>query len=114
MSGDDLLYGLNEIELDGRQYLLLLINGSHTKSTVRECMAFFVCRLPSYDEFAAFVKSGTRAGIVYAVLADGRLYLGMHAGFGCGSDEDLLIIHPARERRSWNEASWVLVRESAT
>lgn len=114
MHNDDLLYGLNEVEIEGTRYLLLSIDSAHTKEKVAECATIFRCRPPSYDEFAVLVKSSKRAGIVYAVLADGRLYLGMHAGFGCGSDEDLLIIHPARERRSWNEASWVLVRESAT
>lgn len=114
MLNDDCVYCPSEIEVDGTPHLLLLIGGAHTKEQVCECAVIFKCRLPSYDEFAAFVRSGKRAEIIYAVLADGRLYLGMHAGFGCGSDENLLIIHPARERRSWREACWLFVRERTT
>jgi hypothetical protein len=114
MLNDDCLYCPSEIEADGMLYLALLIDSAHTKNQVCECAVIFRCRLPSYNEFVAFVKSGKRTGIIYAVLADGRLYVGMHAGFGCGSDENLLVIFPARERRAWNEAHWLFVRERTT
>ncbi|MCW1930205.1 MAG: hypothetical protein KIH62_002705 [Candidatus Kerfeldbacteria bacterium] len=102
-------HSANIQEVCDRRYWIVHIEHSHTLADLLELILRLHLRRPSREEFGEFVKAEKRGTVFRTVLDDDTLFMGLHSGFGCGSDENLLIIMPARVRACWGDTHWVFV-----
>lgn len=101
---------VNMSSVAGQRYWIIHIDQSHTLIEMFAIAQTLNVRQPTREEFSAFVKAEKRGTMFYSVLDDDTIFMGMHAGFGCGSDENMLIIMLARDRAYWRDTHWVMIQ----